>query len=207
MAKVEWRSADVAADDLTPHLDGADAVVHLAWAIQPSHDEATMERTNVEGSRRVFAAVAAAGVPALVHASSVGAYSPGPKDEPVAESWPTGGIPSSAYSRHKATVERLLDATELANPALRVVRLRPGLIFKTEAASEIRRLFLGPLVPGEPGPAAPDPGRAADAAAGLPGGPQQRRRRGLPTGRDRHRLRPLQHRRRARDRGSRSWPG
>ena len=148
MAKVEWRSADVADDDLTPHLDGADAVVHLAWAIQPSHDEATMERTNVEGSRRVFAAVAAAGVPALVYASSVGAYSPGPKDEPVAESWPTGGIPSSAYSRHKATVERLLDATELANPALRVVRLRPGLIFKTEAASEIRRLFLGPLVPG-----------------------------------------------------------
>jgi UDP-glucose 4-epimerase len=148
MPKVSWRAADVAADDLLPIFDGADAVVHLAWAIQPSHDEATMERTNVEGSRRVFTAVAAAGVPALVHASSVGVYSPGPKDEPVAESWPTGGIATSAYSRHKAAVERLLDATERANPDLRVVRLRPGLIFKAEAASEIRRLFLGPLVPG-----------------------------------------------------------
>lgn len=147
MAKVTWRTADVAADDLVPLFDGADAVVHLAWAIQPSHDEAVMERTNVEGSRRVFAAVAAAGVPALVYASSVGAYSPGPKDEPVDESWPTGGIAGSAYSRHKAAVERLLDATEGENPALRVVRLRPGLIFKAEAASEIRRLFLGPLLP------------------------------------------------------------
>jgi UDP-glucose 4-epimerase len=147
MAKVTWRTADVAADDLAPLFDGADAVVHLAWAIQPSHDEAVMERTNVEGSRRVFAAAAAAGVPALVYASSVGAYSPGPKDEPVDETWPTDGIRSSAYSRHKAAVERLLDATEREDPALRVVRLRPGLIFKAEAASEIRRLFLGPLLP------------------------------------------------------------
>lgn len=30
---------------------------------------------------------------------------------------------------------------------MRVVRLRPGLIFKAEAASEIRRFFLGPLFP------------------------------------------------------------
>jgi UDP-glucose 4-epimerase len=148
MAKVTWRSADVAAGDLAPLLDGADAVVHLAWAIQPSHDEAVMERTNVEGSRRVFAATVAAGVPALIYASSVGAYSPGPKEERVDESWPTEGIPSSAYSRHKAAVERLLDATERESSSLRVVRLRPGLIFKAESASEIRRLFLGPLLPG-----------------------------------------------------------
>ena len=55
-----------------------------------------MERTNVEGSRRVFAAVAAAEVPALVYASSVGAYSAGPKDKRVDESWPVDGIPTSA---------------------------------------------------------------------------------------------------------------
>ena len=148
MPKVSWRAADVATDDLARLFDGADVVVHLAWAIQPSHDEATMERTNVEGSRRVFAAVSAARVPALVYASSVGAYSAGPKEERVDESWPVDGIPTSAYSRHKAAVERLLDTTERENPSLRVVRLRPGLIFKAESASEIRRLFLGPLVPG-----------------------------------------------------------
>ncbi|HEY1855201.1 MAG TPA: NAD-dependent epimerase/dehydratase family protein [Solirubrobacterales bacterium] len=147
MEKVRWVAADVTTEDLTKLFDGAGAVIHLAWAIQPSHDEATMERTNVEGSRRVFTAVAAAGVPALVYASSVGAYSPGPKDERVDETWPVGGIPTSAYSRHKASVEALLDETERANQALRVVRLRPGLIFKSESASEIRRLFLGPLVP------------------------------------------------------------
>lgn len=148
MPKVEWVSADVAADSLVPIFAGADAVVHLAWAIQPSRDEAVTERINVEGSRRVFDAVARAGVGALVHASSVGAYSPGPKERRVDESWPVDGIPTSFYSRHKAAVETMLDAFELREPDVRVVRLRPGLIFKAEAASEIRRLFAGPFLPG-----------------------------------------------------------
>ena len=146
--KTTWVEADVAHDDLEPHLRGADAVVHLAWLIQPSRDEATMRAANVEGSARVFRAAARAGVPRLVYASSVGAYSPGPKDRAVDESWPTGGIETSYYSRHKAEVERILDNFEAVNPDTRVVRLRPGLIFKREAASEIRRLFAGPLLPG-----------------------------------------------------------
>jgi UDP-glucose 4-epimerase len=148
MPKVEWATADVAADPLVPLFTGADAVVHLAWAIQPSRDEAVTERINVEGSRRVFEAVARAAVGALVYASSVGAYSPGPKERQVDESWPVDGIPSSFYSRHKAAVETLLDSFELREPEVRVVRLRPGLIFKAEAASEIRRLFAGPFLPG-----------------------------------------------------------
>jgi nucleoside-diphosphate-sugar epimerase len=122
-------------------------VIHLAWLIQPSRDVPVAERVNVQGSERVFSAVGEARVPALVYASSVGAYSPGPKDRRVDESWPTDGIRSSFYSRHKAAVERLLDAFERDRPEVRVVRLRPALIFKREAASGIRRLFTGPLLP------------------------------------------------------------
>lgn len=148
MPKVEWVAADVVEDPLQGIFEGADAVVHLAWAIQPSRDEATTERINVLGSRFVFDAVAEAGVPALVYASSVGAYSPGPKRRRVDESWPVDGIKTSFYSRHKAIVEEQLDEFEKRSPATRVVRLRPGLIFKSEAASEIRRLFAGPFLPG-----------------------------------------------------------
>jgi nucleoside-diphosphate-sugar epimerase len=148
MPKVSWVGADVTEDDLVPVFSGADAVVHLAWAIQPSRDEAVTERINVEGSRRVFDAVARAGVGALVYASSVGAYSPGPKERQVDETWPVDGIPTSFYSRHKAATETMLDAFERREPGVRVVRLRPGLIFKSEAASEIRRLFAGPFLPG-----------------------------------------------------------
>lgn len=148
LERAEFVRADIRTADLVSVLSGADAVVHLAWLIQPGRDEALTRSVNVDGSRRVFRAVAAAGVPSLVYASSVGAYSAGPKDRRVDESWPTDGIPTSFYSRHKATVEHDLDRFEREHPGVRVVRLRPGLIFKRQAATEIRRLFLGPLLPG-----------------------------------------------------------
>jgi UDP-glucose 4-epimerase len=145
--KTTWVEADIESDRLEPHFRAADAVVHLAWRIQPSRDLESLRRTNVDGSARVFDAVAAAGVPALVYASSVGVYSPGPKNRRIDESWEREGVRTSFYGRHKAEVEQLLDAFERDNPDVRVVRMRPGLIFKREAASEIRRLFLGPLLP------------------------------------------------------------
>lgn len=145
--RTRFVAADVARDDLAAIFAGADCVVHLAWLIQPSRDESVTHAVNVAGSRRVFEAAARAGVASIVHASSVGAYAQGPKDRRVDESWPTSGIPTSFYSRHKAAVERILDSFEPAHPEVRVVRLRPGLIFKREAASGIRRLFAGPLLP------------------------------------------------------------
>src|SRR3954468_8820995 len=145
--KTEWREADITRSDLRPLFEGADAVVHLAWLIQPGRDLQTGRATNVDGSARVFRAVAEAGVPALVYASSVGAYSTGPKDRCVDESWPTDGAQSSFSSRHKAEVERILDRFEIEHPSTRVARLRPGLIFKRQAAQQIRRLFAGPFLP------------------------------------------------------------
>ena len=147
LRKTGWIQADITSSQLVPILDGADAVIHLAWAIQPSRDDNALRSTNIDGSLRVFDAVSKARVPTLIYASSVGAYSRGPKDREVDESWPTGGIETSFYSRHKAEVESHLDDFERGEPGVRVVRLRPGLIFKREAATEIRRLFLGPLVP------------------------------------------------------------
>lgn len=145
---VEWRRADVESADLTRLFDGVDAVVHLAWRIQPSRDLNALWLTNVLGSARVFEAAAAAGVRSLVVASSVGVYSAGPRDERVSESWPRDGVPTSFYARHKAELERRLDAIEAAGAPARIVRLRPALTFKRGAASGIRRLFLGPFFPG-----------------------------------------------------------
>jgi UDP-glucose 4-epimerase len=148
LAQADFVSADITTTELSPIFRGADAVVHLAWLIQPGRDESVTRSVNIDGSARLFRAVIEANVPALVYASSVGAYSPGPKDEMVDESWPTAGIHSSFYARHKTTVERMLDRLEHENPDLRVIRMRPGLIFKRSAATEIRRLFAGPLLPG-----------------------------------------------------------
>ncbi|HET9381451.1 MAG TPA: SDR family oxidoreductase [Streptomyces sp.] len=148
--KTEWAAVDLASQqaDLVTAFAGADAVVHLAWAFQPTHDPAATWRTNVLGSLRVFDAVAKAGVPVLAHASSVGAYSPGPKNHAVDESWPTHGWPDAAYCREKAYLERALDTFERDHPGVRVVRMRPAFLFKRQSASEQRRIFAGKFVPG-----------------------------------------------------------
>ena len=144
-----WESVDLqeadAAERLTGVFTGADAVVHLAWRLQPSWDIAVLERINVAGSRAVLDAVRAAGVPQLVYASSIGTYAPSPGDERRDESWPTTGIPSSTYSVQKAAVERILD--EVPAGELTVLRVRPGIVLQPDAAGEIARFFLGPYVP------------------------------------------------------------
>lgn len=145
--KTTWVQADIARDDLDRQFAGADAVIQLAWIFQPTHDELATWRNNVLGSIRVFDAVARSGVPVLVYASSVGAYSPGPDDGGVDESWPTHALPTAAYGREKSYLERVLDGFERDHADIRVVRMRPGFIFKREAATEQRRLFGGPLVP------------------------------------------------------------
>src|SRR4051812_38153979 len=107
---VRWFSADLgdpAAEAVLPQfLDGAGAVVHLAWALLPDRQPDVLHRTNVEGTRRVLAAAGAAGVPHVVHMSSLGTYAAGPVQGPVGEDWPTTGIPSSTYSRQKAQCEQ-----------------------------------------------------------------------------------------------------
>ncbi|MER7700496.1 NAD-dependent epimerase/dehydratase family protein [Streptomyces sp. NPDC096095] len=153
IAKATWDTVDLSRSDsedrLVGLLRGADALVHLAWRFQPTHDPVVTWQSNVLGSRRVFDAVLRSGVPALVHASSVGAYSPGPKKEPgVDEQWPTHGWPDAAYCREKAYLERVLDTFELRHPQIRVVRMRPGFLFKETSAPEQRRIFGGRYVPG-----------------------------------------------------------
>ncbi|MFD6444602.1 NAD-dependent epimerase/dehydratase family protein [Promicromonospora sp. NPDC060204] len=150
-----WAAVDVGSEDLdetvvarlADQFGGADAVVHLAWLIQPNRERELLRRTNVEGTRRVAEAVALAGVPHLVVASSVGAYSPADDDAPRQEDWPTAGVRTSHYGVDKAAQERVLDEFEAAHPDVVVARLRPALVFQADAAPSIARSFLGPLVP------------------------------------------------------------
>lgn len=147
-SKVHWQRTDVLTDDLGGRFAGADVVVHLAWMIQPSWNRNLMRTTNVDGSARVFEAAATAGVGAIVHASSLGAYGPGSKDRLVDESWPLGGHLGHPYSLQKAQVEAELDRFERRHPTIRVVRMRPALVFQAAAGRELRNYFLPRPTPG-----------------------------------------------------------
>ncbi|MGW5050324.1 NAD-dependent epimerase/dehydratase family protein [Actinokineospora sp. NPDC004072] len=150
-ADVEWHAIDIAERSAFTRLvevfDGADAVVHAAWLIQPSRDRMNLRKVNVEGTAVLLDALAVAGVPHLVYLSSVGTYAPKDRGGPVSESWPTTGVPTSDYSRDKADVEAMLDRFEAARPGIAVTRLRPALVLQRRSASEVRRYFTGRLIP------------------------------------------------------------
>jgi UDP-glucose 4-epimerase len=85
---------------------GAEVVVHLAFIIQAGADS---HRINVEGSRNVFEAAAAAGAERLVYTSSVAAY--GFHDDnpsPLTEDVQPRGFDRHPYSSQKAEVEDVL---------------------------------------------------------------------------------------------------
>ncbi|PWJ54672.1 Nucleoside-diphosphate-sugar epimerase [Quadrisphaera granulorum] len=160
-APVRWHGIDLSAawatGALREAMEDADAVVHLAWRLQPSRtpaDRAGLRAVNVNGTRAVVEAARSAGVPHLVHASSTGVYAPVPdplRKQPVDESWPRTGVPTSAYSRDKVAAEDLLNAVEAegrhgpGGPA--VARVRPGLVLQRAAGAEIARYFGGPFLP------------------------------------------------------------
>lgn len=143
----EWHQIDIGAADARSALgaafEGADAIVHLAWAIQPQHQRDVMRQINQQGTEAVVDAALDAGVGHIVNQSSVGAYAPG-AGRTVDETWPTTGVPSSMYSMDKAAAERVFERVD--GRAL-LSTTRPALIFQEAAASEITRYFLGPLVP------------------------------------------------------------
>jgi len=153
--RVSWHSVDLtdpgAGGALGTAFAGVDAVVHLAWGFQPSHDVDYLRRLGVDGTAAVLRAARAAGVRHLVHMSSVGAYSAAPGRR-VDEAAARDGITSLAYSRHKAEAERLLDsyqrdAARSGEQAMAVSRLRPGFVVQPDAASALLRYGVPGYVP------------------------------------------------------------
>ncbi|SCX60983.1 Nucleoside-diphosphate-sugar epimerase [Klenkia marina] len=149
-SSVFWTHTDLgtpgSAGPLREFLDGATTLVHLAWALQPGREPDRLAQVNVDGTRRVLAAAADAGVGHVVVMSSLGSYAPGNPADRVDESWPTSGVPSSQYSRDKVAVEQLTREFAAAHPDVAVTVVRPTLVLQPDAASEIGRYFLGPLL-------------------------------------------------------------
>ncbi|MEV6711558.1 NAD-dependent epimerase/dehydratase family protein [Lentzea sp. NPDC051208] len=147
---VRWQSCDLAADDAPDVLDevlrDVDAVVHLAWMFQPVRDGARMQRTNFKGTSAVLSAARRAGVPQIVHCSSISAYAP-TSAAPVTEQAATSGVPGSAYGEGKAEAEALVARFAEDNPDIAVATIRPTLVAQAAASASFLALFFDPLVP------------------------------------------------------------
>jgi nucleoside-diphosphate-sugar epimerase len=123
---VVWHVGDLAdRDGLARALDGADLVVHAAGRLgEAGVPDAAYRAVNVEGTRSVLAAIAAARRPARVlHLSSPGVL--GPTASPAAEDAPLA--PTNPYERSKAEAEGV--ARTFAREGLDVVIARPGFVY------------------------------------------------------------------------------
>lgn len=107
-------------------LRGCDEVFHLAaakgdWGISP----AEYERDNVDATRSLIEAGAAAGVHRWVFFSTVSVL--GPSGEPLGEGAPQA--PANPYGATKAKAERLFERLIEERPATRVLTVRPSVVF------------------------------------------------------------------------------
>jgi UDP-glucose 4-epimerase len=117
---------------------GADVVVHLAFII--FGDARETQRTNLEGSRNVFAATAAAGAARLVYTSSVAAYGfHTDNPTPLTEDVPPDGSESFYYSAQKAELEGALSEA-LAETSTAAYVFRPSIVGGPESPALVEHL-------------------------------------------------------------------
>jgi UDP-glucose 4-epimerase len=119
-----------------------DALVHLAFVLNPIRDEARMYDIDVNGTEAVLRAAAEAGTQQVLVTSSATAYGAFPDNpKPIAEDWPVRGQPDFSYARHKAEADRLcqLWAAQHADRVMTIVR--PCIVFGPNVDNYISRTW------------------------------------------------------------------
>jgi UDP-glucose 4-epimerase len=111
---VDVRRIDLATDDVKPHLEGAESVLHLATSVPPWP---TAPTSDVEWARRVFEAAGDAAVPHLLVLSSATVYGAWPNNPvPLTEEATLRPNPGFAFAAERAEIERLASEWRGAHP-------------------------------------------------------------------------------------------
>ncbi|MEA2409561.1 MAG: UDP-glucose 4-epimerase [Thermoleophilaceae bacterium] len=119
-----------------------DAVVHLAFVLNPIRDEALMYEIDVGGTQNVLSACSASGVSQVLVTSSSTAYGAFPDNPvPLTESDPVRGVASFEYARDKAESDRLCQLWALRHPDRVMTIVRPCIVFGPSVDNYLVRLW------------------------------------------------------------------
>jgi UDP-glucose 4-epimerase len=119
-----------------------DVVVHLAFILNPMHDEAAMYEIDVGGTHNVLDACSQAGVGQVLVTSSSTAYGAFPDNPvPLTEEHPVRGMPDFEYARDKAESDRLCQLWALRHPDRVMTIVRPCIVFGPGVDNYIVRLW------------------------------------------------------------------
>jgi UDP-glucose 4-epimerase len=119
-----------------------DALVHLAFVLNPIHDERAMYDIDVNGTQNVLDAASAAGTPHLLVASSTTAYGAWPDNPvPLREEHPVRGMPHYEYARDKTEIDRMCQLWDARHPDRKMTIVRPCIVFGPTVDNYIVRFW------------------------------------------------------------------
>jgi UDP-glucose 4-epimerase len=119
-----------------------DALVHLAFLLDPIHDEALMYDVDVNGTHNVLEAAASAGVGQVLVTSSTAAYGAFPDNpEPLTEEHPVRGVPTYNYARDKTESDRLCQLWAARHPDRVMTIVRPCIVLGPNVDNSLVRLW------------------------------------------------------------------
>ena len=119
-----------------------DALVHLAFILNPSHDEHFMYDVDVNGTHNVLEAAAAAGTRQVLVTSSSSAYGAFPDNPvPLTEDDPVRGVSAFAYARDKTESDRLCQLWAAKYPDRVMTIVRPCIVFGPNVDNYLVRLW------------------------------------------------------------------
>ena len=133
-----------------------DTVIHLAFVVNPMHDEKRMHEINVEGTRNLLAAVGDCGATQLLVSSSATAYGAWPDNpNPMFEDQPLRARCEYRYADHKTQVEMLLRQFTDSNPGINVSWIRPCMAYGRDVSNFLTTILMVPpllVLPGGDNP-------------------------------------------------------
>jgi len=143
--KVEFEHLDVrdreAARSLLERVK-PDALVHLAFILNPVHDEHFMYDVDVNGTHNVLEAAGAAGTEQVLVATSAVAYGAFPDNPvPLTEDDPVRGVAGFSYARDKTESDRLCQLWAAKYPDRTMTIVRPCIVFGPNVDNYLVRLW------------------------------------------------------------------
>jgi UDP-glucose 4-epimerase len=126
-----------------------DALIHLAFVLDPTHDDVTMYDVDVNGANSVLQAASEAGTEQVMVTTSATAYGAWPDNPtPIAEDWPVRGVPDFYYARDKADADRACQLWAARHPDRVMTIVRPSIVFGPNVDNYIVRGFANfPFIP------------------------------------------------------------
>jgi UDP-glucose 4-epimerase len=143
--RTEFRRLDVrdaAAVREAVAAERPDVLVHLAFLLNPIHDEQTMYDIDVNGTHNVLEAAASGEVQQVLVTSSAVAYGAFPDNPvPITEDHPVRGVAGFEYARDKTESDRLCQLWALRHPDRTMTIVRPCIVFGPNVDNYLVRLW------------------------------------------------------------------